>query len=310
MLVVHTLADLSRGDRGYCLAWGMFDGVHLGHQHVIRAALTDAATHGAQSAVLTFDPHPLRVVQPERAPRLLQSVSQRLRAFQHLGVDSTLLFPFTEEVARWSGETFLHRLVTEARGLRSLCVGQGFQFGYQRSGDLSLLERLGRELGFVVHVAPPVALGGEVVSSSRIRHCLREGQLDHVAELLGRPYALAGVVERGDRLGRELGAPTANLAIPGLELPPAGVYAARVRRLKSASDHRAVLNLGVRPTLAEPDGVLRFEVHLLDFNDNLYDEELEVTFVQYLRAEQRFASLPDLRSQIARDINAARQALD
>jgi len=309
MLVTRTPAELPRALRGCCVAWGLFDGVHLGHQHVIRAALTDAFAHDAPSVALTFDPHPLSVVRPERAPRLLQPLPQRLRVLADLGLTAALVFPFTRDVADWSGDEFIRRLVSGAGGLRSLSVGEGFQFGHNRSGDVPLLKRLGKELGFGVHVAPPVSLGGTVVSSSRIRQCLREGNLEYVTELLGRPYAISGVVRPGDRLGRQLGVPTANLAIDGLELPPFGVYAARVRRLTQSTDHPSVLNVGVRPTLGKPDGELRFEVHLLDFTGNLYGEELEVTFVEFLRAEQRFESLDALREQIGRDQAAARVAL-
>jgi riboflavin kinase/FMN adenylyltransferase len=292
----------------------MFDGVHLGHQHVIRSALNDALTHGAPSTVLTFDPHPLRVVWPDRAPRLLQPLAQRLRRFAELGVGTTLVHPFTPDIARWSGEQFIRHLVTEARGIRSLNVGEGFQFGHGRSGNVSLLRELGRELGFSVHVAPPVALGGEVVSSSRIRQCLRDGRLEHVAELLGRPYALSGVVQPGDQRGRQLGFPTANLDVDGLELPPFGVYAARVRRITppaSADDWAAVLNMGVRPTVSGAGGEpsIRFEVHLLGFQGDLYGQELEVTLVQFLRPERRFESLEALRDQIARDCESAVVAL-
>ena len=312
MRVVHHPSELPRTPRGCCVAWGMFDGVHLGHQHVIRSALNDALTHGAPSAVLTFDPHPLRVVWPERAPRLLQPLAQRLRRFAELGVGTTLVHPFTSDIARWSGEQFIRHLVTEAGGVRSLNVGEGFQFGHGRSGNISLLRELGLELGFSVHVAPPVALGGEVVSSSRIRQCLRDGRLEPVAELLGRPYALSGIVQPGDQRGRQLGFPTANLNVDGLELPPFGVYAARVRGVgTTGNEWPAVLNVGVRPTVSASAGepAVRFEVHLLGFQGDLYGQELEVTLVEFLRAERRFESLEALRDQIARDCESAVAAL-
>jgi riboflavin kinase/FMN adenylyltransferase len=309
MLVVRTPAALPRPVRGLCLALGMFDGVHLGHQHVIRNALADSATQAAASVVLTFDPHPLAVVRPERAPRLLQTLPQRQRAISALGVEALLVIPFDAQVAALSGDEFIRGLLREAAPVRSLSVGEGFQFGHHRSGNVDLLRHLGSELGFNVHVAPAVALGGEVVSSSRIRQCLRAGQLEHVGELLGRPYALAGTVRQGDQLGRELGFPTANLDVTGLELPPHGVYAARVRRVARGGEHPAVLNLGVRPTLARREGELRFEVHLLDFDADLYGEELEVTFVQHLRAERHFAGLQQLREQIIADVASARGRL-
>jgi len=309
MLVLRHPSEIPKAPRGCCVAWGMFDGVHLGHQPVIRGALNEAITHGAPSVVLTFDPHPLSVVGPERAPRLLQPLSQRLRRFEELGVKAALVHPFTAEIARWTGEEFIRRLVRGAGGLRSLNVGEGFQFGNRRSGNVALLQELGRELGFVVHVAPPVALGGEVVSSSRIRQCLRAGQLDQVAELLGRPYSLSGIVQSGDARGRQLGFPTANLSVEGLELPPNGVYAARVQRLPRSGDLPAVLNVGVRPTLGGETQPTRFEVHLLDFSGELYGEELEVTFVEFLRPERKFDRLEELRRQIGLDCKAALAAL-
>jgi riboflavin kinase/FMN adenylyltransferase len=309
MVVVSSPDALPRHPHGLCLALGMFDGVHLGHQHVLHAALTDAATLATQSVVLTFDPHPLSVVRPERAPRLLQTLPQRLRAFARLGLEAALVVPFTPEIAALDGEAFIRGLLRGTGPLRSLSVGEDFLFGHARSGNVALLRRLGAELDFTVHAAPPVSVGGEVVSSSRIRECLRAGQWEHVAELLGRPYALAGVVQRGDQLGRQLGFPTANLDVAGLALPPAGVYATRVRRLAAGTEHPAVLNLGVRPTLARADGELRFEVHLLDFAGDLYGEELEVTFVRHLRAEQRFSGLDALRAQITADASKARALL-
>lgn len=310
MLVTRTPAELPRPAHGLCLALGMFDGVHLGHQHVVRHALTHATTVAGLSVALTFDPHPLAVVRPDRAPRLLQTVPHRLRALRALGLDATLVIPFTRDLANLSGEQFIRELLQNAGRIRSLSVGEGFQFGHQRSGSVDLLRTLGGALGFQVHAAPPVAVGGEVVSSSRIRQHLRDGQLEAAGELLGRPYALSGLVIPGDRLGRNLRFPTANLDIAGLELPPTGVYAVRVRRLSRDTDHPAVLNLGVRPTVACREGELRFEVHLLEFDADLYGEELEVTFVERLRDERRFPDIAALRTQIAADIAAARTLLD
>lgn len=310
MLVTRTPDELPRPAHGLCLALGMFDGVHLGHQHVLRHALAHAATLAGSSVALTFDPHPLAVVRPDHAPRLLQTLPQRLRALQSLGLDATLVIPFNPGLAALDGDAFIRGLIRGTGRVRSLSVGEGFQFGNRRSSDVQLLHTLGGDLGFQVHAAPPVSVGGKVVSSSRIRQHLRDGELESVGELLGRPYALSGHVVPGDRLGRILGFPTANLDIDGLELPPTGVYAVRVRRLAKASDHPAVLNLGIRPTLADRTGELRFEVHLLDFNDELYGEELEVTFVDRLRNERTFRDVNALKAQIASDVIAARALLD
>ena len=309
MTVARSFADLPPSPRGTCVALGMFDGVHLGHQHVIRSAILSAAAFGAKAVTLTFDPHPLHVVQPERAPRLLQTVPQRLRAIAALGCQATVVIPFTPDFARRTGEEFVRELAGAVSPLRSVSVGEGFSFGHRRSGNVTVLEQLGAELGFRTCAVAPVGIGGEVVSSSRIREALRRGQLAAVAELLGRPYALAGVVQRGDQLAHQLGFPTANVPADGLELPPAGVYAAHVRRVRDGQGYPGVLNLGVRPTvtggLAEP----RLEVHLFGFEGDLYGEEIEVEFASQLRGEQRFPDLESLRRQIALDAEAARAFL-
>ncbi|MBN8246719.1 MAG: hypothetical protein J0L84_04670, partial [Verrucomicrobia bacterium] len=221
-----------------------------------------------------------------------------------------LVIPFTPEVAALEGREFIEGLLRGAGRIRSLSVGEGFLFGRHRSGTVDLLGTLGAAHGFQVHVAPPVALGGDTVSSSRIRQHLRDGKLEEAGELLGRPYSISGRVIAGDQVGRRLGFPTANLDVRGLELPPNGVYAVRARRLAASSDHPAVLNIGTRPTVASPTAELRFEVHLLDFDGSLYGEELEITPIQRLRGERRFADSGALGSQIASDITVARGILE
>ncbi|MCW5557670.1 MAG: bifunctional riboflavin kinase/FAD synthetase [Verrucomicrobiae bacterium] len=310
MLITRTPSELPRPAHGLCLALGMFDGVHLGHQHVLRHALAHAATFAGASVALTFDPHPLAVVRPERAPRLLQTLPQRLRALQALGLDAALVISFTPEVAALDGKEFIEGLLRSVGRIRSLSVGDGFLFGRHRSGTVDLLRELGMIHGFQVHAAPSVALDGDTVSSSRIRQHLRDGRLEEAGELLGRPYSVSGVVIAGDQLGRRLGFPTANLDIRGLELPPYGVYAVRARRLATSTDYPAVLNIGTRPTVSGGGGETRFEIHLLDFDAALYGEELEVTPIQRLRDEHRFPDPETLRRQITADITAARKVLE
>lgn len=305
MLTLRSPAELPAAPGGVCVALGMFDGVHLGHQHVIRQAQVDARILGARSVVATFDPHPLSVVAPAKAPRLLQTLSQRLRAIEGQGIDAVLVLPFDAELSRVPGEEFVRRLAAGFGRLRSFTVGQGFHFGHQRSGNVPLLRALGRELGFVVHPMAPVSIGSEVVSSTRVRTALREGRLSLVAELLARPYAVSGRVMTGDRLGRQLGFPTANLEVTGLELPPTGVYAGRVRL--DGRDHLAAMNLGRRPTLREREPALRCEVHLLDYHGDLYGRDLEVEVVRLLRPERSFSGLEALREQIARDVAEVRR---
>lgn len=295
------------GSQGICLALGMFDGVHLGHQHVIRQARIDARARGAATVVATFDPHPLTVVRPDKAPRLLQSLPQRIGTLESQGADAVLVLRFDETLSRKSGEAFVRDLVTGFGGLRSFTVGQGFHFGHGRSGNVPLLRTLGRELGFSVNAVAPIHIGPEIVSSTRVRGALRDGKLGLVAELLGRPYSIVGPVVRGDQLGQSLGFPTANIGVDGLELPPFGVYAARARH--SGGEYPAAVNLGLRPTLQSPQPQLRFETHLIGYHGDLYGHDLTVELVAFLRPERRFAHLEALQAQIARDITAARKAL-
>jgi riboflavin kinase/FMN adenylyltransferase len=295
------------GPQGICLALGMFDGVHIGHQHVIRQARIDARARGAATVVATFDPHPLTVVRPEKAPRLLQSLPQRIATLESQGADAVLVLRFDEALSRKSGEAFVRDLVVGFGGLRSFTVGQGFHFGHGRSGNVPLLRTLGRELGFSVNAVAPIHIGPEVVSSTRVRGALRDGKLGLVAELLGRPYSIVGPVVRGDQLGQSLGFPTANIDVDGLELPPFGVYAARARH--SGGEFPAAVNLGLRPTLQSPQPQLRFETHLIGFQGDLYGQDLAVELVAFLRPERRFAHLDALKAQIAKDIAAAKKTL-
>lgn len=302
MVVVRHAHELSRRPRGWCFALGMFDGMHLGHQHVIRSALLDAAAHGAAAAAITFDPHPLTVLRPDRAPLLLQPLSARLKAMESMGVDAALVLEFNAAFSQLTGEGFIEQLAHESGRIRSISVGNGFQFGHARSGDVPVLKALGERLGFDTNTCAAVSIGDSRVSSSRVRQCLRAGQLKEVAELLGRPYSVWGTVRPGDQLGRRIGVPTANLDVRGLELPPHGVYAVRVTR--GSEVHPGVLNLGVRPTIAAA-GELRFEVHLLEFEGDLLGSNLEVRFVARLRDERRFPDLDSLIHQIREDITTA-----
>jgi riboflavin kinase / FMN adenylyltransferase len=304
MIIGRNPADLEAQGRKVCFAIGMFDGVHLGHQQVIRQAINDAEQHEGVSVVVTFDRHPNTIVAPDRVPRLIHSLPQKLRAIETLGADATLLLTFDEPFSRKSGEQFIRELANDFGRIHSICVGSTFHFGWKRSGNVALLETLGAELRFQVRGLSAVSLDGEVVSSTRIREAIRAGQLDAAGQMLGREYSLCGIVQRGDGLGRKLGFPTANIDATGLVVPPSGVYA--VHCSTAGKSHRAVLNIGYRPTLQSPAPELRVEAHLLDYNGDLYEQELEITFIDKLRAEQKFPSLDHLREQIAQDIRAAR----
>ncbi len=306
MRILHRADDLGTSLGGVCLALGMFDGVHRGHQHVVGQAVADAHRLGATPVAVTFHPHPLAILRPDDAPRLLQSLPHRLRELARLAPAATLVLGFTPALSRRTGREFIADLQTGFGRIRSVTVGAGFHFGHGRSGHVDLLREVGALDGFEVHAMEPVRVDGEVVSSTRIRTTLRSGDLAAVGRLLGRPYALAGAVVPGDRIGRTLGFPTANLDVAGLELPPHGVYAVRARM--DGVPHPAALNLGRRPTVGDRLEE-RCEVHLIDFDGDLYGRELEVEFVRRLRGETRFASVGALREQIAADIGEARAVL-
>ena len=306
MQVIHAASDLGHGNRKVCLAIGVFDGVHLGHQQIIRQTVTDARQHGAVALVVTFDRHPNAIVAPDRVPPQIYSRSQKLRAVESLGADALLEIHFDKPFSEKSGELFVRELAGSLGRIHSICVGADFVFGHRRTGNVALLRTLGAELHFQVHGLAAVALDGQVVSSTRIRECIRGGDFDAASQMLGRPYAICGRVVEGDRLGRQLGFPTANLDVAGLILPPNGVYCA-VTRVQGRS-YRVALNIGVRPTMASGQLQLRVEGHLLDFEGQLYGQELELEIGAKLRDERRFGSSGELKAQIARDVAAVRDA--
>jgi riboflavin kinase/FMN adenylyltransferase len=275
---------------------------------VIRQALAEAVQHEGLAVVVTFDRHPNTVVAPDRVPPLIYSLPQKLRAIAALGVHATWLVHFDEAFSRQTGEEFVRGLARDLGRLQSVCVGNDFTFGCKRSGNIDLLHRLGDELRFSVRPLAAVSLDGQGVSSTRIREAIRGGDLDAATQMLGRQYSVAGKVMRGDQLGTKLGFPTANVDVRGLVLPPNGVYAARV--LLEGNPRRAVVNLGVRPTLNRPTPSVQLEAHLLDFVGDLYDKELEVCFAEKLRMEMKFPSLERLQAQIAQDIQQARALFD
>jgi riboflavin kinase/FMN adenylyltransferase len=305
MKLLPAANELDHGGRRVCLAIGVFDGVHLGHQQIIRQTVADARQHEALALVVTFDRHPNAVVAPDRVPPQIYARSQKLRAIESLGVDALLEIPFDRPFSEKSGGLFVRELARDLGKIHSVCVGADFVFGHRRSGDVALLKTLGAELQFQVHGLAAVALDGQVVSSTRIRELIRAGGVDAASQMLGRPYAICGRVVEGDRIGRRLGFPTANLELAGLILPPNGVYAA-VTQVQGRF-YRVALNIGCRPTVAAAPQ-LRVEAHLLDFAGDLYGAELELELGAKLRDELRFASPGELRAQIDRDVAAVRAA--
>lgn len=304
---LRSIPDLALLPGPLFLAIGVFDGVHLGHQAVLRRALDDARLAGGTAVAVTFDPHPLRVLRPDQAPRLLTSTLHKLQLIRSLGLDHVLVIPFDRAFAATEPADFIRALANAGRPLREICVGFEWSFGKGRAGNLDLLRKLGPAHGFAEVGVPAVALDGEIVSSTLIRRAVEAGNLPRAARLLGREYTILGTVIEGDRIGRTLGFPTANLSTHNEQFPPNGVYAAEARR--GSRSLPAAVNIGVRPTLQNASGERLLEVHVLDFDESIYGEDLEITFRQFLRPEQKFPSREALRAQIARDIARARAVL-
>jgi riboflavin kinase/FMN adenylyltransferase len=302
-----SIAELAALPGPVFLAIGVFDGVHLGHQAVLHRARDDARRAGGTAAVVTFDPHPVRVLRPEAAPRLLTATGHKLRLIRAEGIDDLLVIHFDRAFAATPPADFIRKLAAACRPLREICVGHAWSFGAGRAGNLQLLETLGKELGFEEVGVPAVEVDDEIVSSTLIRQSVEAGDLARAGRLLGREYTLLGTVIEGEQLGRQLGFPTANLSAHNEQFPPNGVYAVEV--LIDGIARSGVANIGVRPTVRDRQGERLFEVHLFDFDGDLYGREIEARFRGYLRPERKFAGLEELRAQIARDSLAARQIL-
>jgi riboflavin kinase/FMN adenylyltransferase len=306
MRVLHSIAELTEIPGPVFLAIGVFDGVHLGHKAVIERALADAKQAGGTAVAVTFDPHPARVLRPERAPRLLTATRHKLQLIENLGVAHTLVIRFTPDFAATPPEKFVEELHACCKPLREICVGHEWSFGRNRAGNLALLKRMGDALGFEEIGVPAVRVNGEIVSSTLIRAAVEMGDLTRAALFLGRDYSILGTVVRGDGLGRQLGFPTANLSAHNEQFPPNGVYAVEAQLGSRAL--RGVVNIGVRPTIQSATGERVLELHLFDFAEEIYNADIEVFFRKFLRAEQKFSGLEDLKNQIQRDIAAAHAA--
>src|SRR5581483_7404203 len=304
MRVLHSIDELAEIPGPIFLAIGVFDGVHLGHRAVIERALFDATKNNGTAVAVTFDPHPARLLRPEKAPRLLTATKHKLQLIGALGISHVLVIEFTREFADLAPENFVVQLTSHCKPLREVCVGYEWCFGRNRSGNLAMLKRMGDELGFEEVGVPEIRVNGEIVSSTLIRAAVEIGDLQKAADLLGRRYSILGTVVRGDGIGRNLGFPTANLSAHNEQFPPNGVYA--VSAQLDTRKLNGVVNIGVRPTIANASGERVLELHLFDFNEEIYGQDVEVFFHKFIRAEQKFGGLSELKAQIARDVEAAR----
>ena len=304
------------------LALGNFDGLHLGHQKILRRVISEARRRGGIAGVFTFRSHPEQILHPARTPKLLSSPEQKLFLLQSLGLEVCFWIEFTKKFSRFSAEAFVQKMLVRKLKVQKVFMGYNARFGHRRAGDAALMQSLGRKLGFEFEEIPPLRVAGDFISSSKIRQFVAAGRLQKAGQALGRPYSLWAKVIPGAGRGRVLGYPTANLQVSNEALPPHGVYpvACRILNLKAVKKRfdfsakergawmRGVLNYGFRPTFKDLLGP-QLEVFLLDFRGNLYGKMLEVVFYPRLRAEKTFPNADKLKAQIARDIQKAGQIL-
>lgn len=304
MKILRKFEELRAVAQPITWALGFFDGMHLGHQ----AVLASARVEGSLCGMLSFAQHPMSLLCPERAPSLIQpQLSQRIASAQACGVDVLLLLDFTPELAALSPQAFLEELSLHAP-IAGICMGDNCHFGQHGAGDATFLRDYARQQRWACHIAGMTLLDGERICSSRIRNALKAGELSFVEAMLGRPFNIVGEVEHGQRLARQLGFATANIALPSqAALPPFGVYA--VSSILDGKRIKGVANLGLRPTIDEAHKVVRLETHFFDWSGDLYGQELSIELHHFIRPEQRFQGLDALKAAIAQDSEAARQYL-
>jgi riboflavin kinase/FMN adenylyltransferase len=285
---------------------GNFDGIHTGQRRILELVVGRARETGLGSAVVTFEPHPLSVLQPEKAPPLLTTAAQKEALVAESGVESLLVVRFTPRLSRLPARRFVRDFLVGRLAVREVYVGASFAFGRDREGDLSLLRAMGDSFGFAAFGCAEVVSDGAAVSSTRIRAAVAAGDVEEAARMLGRPYGLGGIVVRGDGRGRGLGWPTANLAVDNELLPADGVYVSRLRIGVRGESLPSVTNVGTRPTVYREHPRL-VECHILDFDGDIYGERVEVELLRRLRSERKFPSVEELRRQIGQDVEVARE---
>jgi riboflavin kinase / FMN adenylyltransferase len=292
--------------RGGIAALGNFDGFHLGHQAVVGRAIQRGFHERRPVIVATFEPHPVRYFKPDVPPFRLTTLDQRERLFAHAGADAMLVFQFGEELRSTSAQDFVTELLGKRIGAAGVVTGDDFTFGKMRSGDVQLLKAMGAEHGIVAETVPPVLLDGVRISSGRVRDALIAGDTGTATRLMSRDFAIEGLVQEGDKRGRELGYPTANMVLGDYQRPRYGIYAVRAT-LEDGSEHPGVASLGVRPTFDPPTELL--ETHLLDFAGDLYGQKIEVALHAFIRDEKKFDDVGALVTHMRRDEAQARHLL-
>jgi riboflavin kinase/FMN adenylyltransferase len=306
MRVIHDLNELRRPLKNPVLTIGNFDGVHKGHLALFDKVKERAKTINGHSIVMTFDPHPVKVMKPGNGPPLITPIEQKLELISNAGIDVILCLSFTLEFASISAEDYVQNILVDKIGVKEIVVGYDFTFGRKRQGNVTLLREMGEKLGFRVHLMDPVHLDNAVVSSTSIRELVQEGNLSDAKKFLGRNYQICGTIIKGkDRGGRLLGFPTANLRSVDELIPKRGVYAVTV--VVNDQTWHGVTNIGYNPTFG--DDALTVETHLLDFSEDIVGKTIKIKFVKRLRDEETFGDVKELSDQITRDIEQARELL-
>jgi len=304
MKIFRSLAELPPDFGPSAVTIGNFDGVHFGHRQILRRVTAVAAEHGWKPSVLTFDPHPTRVVAPNRTPPLLTSPQRRAALMEEEGIAQVLILPFTPELALLTPEEFVRRLLVDAVGARAVLVGDNFRFGHKAAGNVRVLAELGVKLGFTTEVVPAISCRGRVVSSSGIRELIRAGSVSLAARFLQHAYGVEGEVVSGRGVGSKQTVPTLNLATAAEVIPASGVYVTRTRDLDNAREWRSITNVGYRPTFGASDQ-LTIETFLLDPLEGDTPARIRVEFLRRVRAERKFDTPEHLRAQILKDVHAA-----
>lgn len=297
-------ADLRRPT---VLTLGVFDGLHLGHQAIVRTVVERSLLADATPTLITFDPHPRQVLKPETAPPLLQTFSQKMEGLRLLGIQQVVVLKFDQQLAALSAEDFVQRFIVNGLQAREVYLGKGFAFGNGRRGNIELLQALSQQFGFHAAEVPEVRLRGHRISSTMVRMLLKAGRVNVARRMLGRAYGIEGTITRGHGIGRQLLFPTANLELENRVLPVDGVYVTLA--LVDGTWHRSVTNIGKRPTFGgEPES--KVETHLIDFDEDLYGKIIRVRVLHRLRGEKKFSGLDELRAQIAKDRDRAIRYFD
>lgn len=307
MKIYSHITEIERPFYRPALTIGNFDGVHLGHQALFKKVVEIASARGGDKVALTFHPHPMKVLRPDNPPKLISTLDQKIELIMASGIEHLICLPFSKEFAKTTAQDFVQKILYKTIGVEDLVVGYDYACGRGREGDIEFLKKMGKSLGFNVHVIPPVIVDGMIVSSTAIRELVKKGDMRQVKKMLGRYYQIRGVVQKGKQRGGPIvGFPTANLSLNKEDLcPKPGVYAVQV--VHGDSLYGGVINIGVNPTFG--DGQLGAEVHIFDFDKNIYGHEIKVNLVERIRDEKRFSGPKELSEQIKKDVKKAKEIL-